>query len=216
MCHSLWPAAFFEKSVDNHMGISFYAICCFSLAAFNIFSLSLIFVSLINMYLSMFLIGFILYGTLHSLDLSECFFSHVREVFNYDPFKYFLRPLLSLSSLSGTSIMWILVHLMLYQKFLRLLLPLFILYSLLWQWFLSICLPTHLFLLIPHVFCCWFLLLYFSFQLLYCVCLFFKSSSSLLNIYCTFSVCVSILFLGSSFLPLLWTLFHVNCISPLC
>ena len=41
-----------------------YVICHFSLVAFNILSLSLIFVSLITMCLSVFLLGFILPGTL--------------------------------------------------------------------------------------------------------------------------------------------------------
>ena len=63
--------------------------------AFHIFSLSLIFVSLINMYLSVFLLGFILYGTLCFLDLGRYFLSHIREVF-CNLFKYFLRPFLSL------------------------------------------------------------------------------------------------------------------------
>jgi len=39
-------------------------ICCFSLAAFNICSLCLIFVNLINMCLGVFHLGFILFGTL--------------------------------------------------------------------------------------------------------------------------------------------------------
>ena len=39
-------------------------ICCFSLAAFNICSLCLIFVNLINMCLGVFSLGFILFGTL--------------------------------------------------------------------------------------------------------------------------------------------------------
>ena len=46
------------------MVIPFCVICCFSLAAFNICSLCLIFVSLINMCLGMFHLGFILFGTL--------------------------------------------------------------------------------------------------------------------------------------------------------
>ena len=46
------------------MGIPLYVICCFSLTAFNIFSLNLIFVSLVNICPSVFLIGFILYETL--------------------------------------------------------------------------------------------------------------------------------------------------------
>ena len=37
-----------EKSAGNLMGIPLYVICCFFLVAFNIFSLSLIFVTLIN------------------------------------------------------------------------------------------------------------------------------------------------------------------------
>ena len=39
----------------------------------------------------MFLLGFILYETLHFIDLGGYFLSHVWEVFNYNLFKYFLR-----------------------------------------------------------------------------------------------------------------------------
>jgi len=46
------------------MGVPLYVICCFTLVGFNILSLSLIFVSLITMRLSMFLLGFILPRTL--------------------------------------------------------------------------------------------------------------------------------------------------------
>ena len=46
------------------MGVPLYVICHFSLFAFNNFSLSLIFVSLITVCLGMFLLGFILPGTL--------------------------------------------------------------------------------------------------------------------------------------------------------
>ena len=46
------------------MGIPLCVICCFSLAAFNICSLCLIFVNLINMCLGVFCLGFILFGTL--------------------------------------------------------------------------------------------------------------------------------------------------------
>uniref|UniRef100_A0A8C9CTW2 Uncharacterized protein n=1 Tax=Phocoena sinus TaxID=42100 RepID=A0A8C9CTW2_PHOSS len=64
-CHSLLACRVSaERSAVNLMGIPLYVICCFSLAAFNIFSLILIFDSLINMCLGMFLLGFILYGTL--------------------------------------------------------------------------------------------------------------------------------------------------------
>ena len=78
------------------MEIPLYVICCFSLAAFNIFSLYLTFDSLINMCLGVFLLGFSLYETLHFLDLINYFLSHTRDVFNYNLFKYFLSPFLFL------------------------------------------------------------------------------------------------------------------------
>ena len=74
------------------MGFSLYVTCCFSLAAFNILSLCLVFVSLINMCLGVFLLGFILYGTLHLLDLIDYFLFHGGEIFNYNLFKNFLIP----------------------------------------------------------------------------------------------------------------------------
>ena len=43
-----------------------YATCCFSLAAFNSLCLCLVFVSLISMSLGVFLLWFILYGTLYA------------------------------------------------------------------------------------------------------------------------------------------------------
>ena len=96
-CHSLLACRVSaERSAVNLMGIPFYVICCFSLAAFNIFSLYLTFDSLINMCLGVFLFGFILYGTLCFLDLIDYFLSHVGEVFDYNLFKYFLRPFLFL------------------------------------------------------------------------------------------------------------------------
>ena len=74
------------------MGIPLYVIFCFSIAAFNIFSLNFIFVRLINMCLGVFLLGFTLYGTLRFLDLGDYFLSHIREFFHYNLFEYFLRP----------------------------------------------------------------------------------------------------------------------------
>ena len=63
-CHTLLACRVSaERSAVNLMGIPLYVICCFSLAAFYIFSLYLIFDSLINMCLGVFLFGFILYGT---------------------------------------------------------------------------------------------------------------------------------------------------------
>ena len=101
------------------MGIPLYVIFCFSLAAFNIFSLNLIFVSFINMCLGVFLLRFILYGTLCFLNLGGYFLSCVREVFHYNLFRYFLRPFLFLF-FSGTPIIRMLVPLVLSQRSLRL------------------------------------------------------------------------------------------------
>ena len=96
-CHSLLACRVSAESpAVNLMGLPLYVICCFSRAAFNIFSLYLIFGSLINMCLGVFLLGFILYETVCFLDLIDYFLSHIREVFNYNLFKYFLSPLLFL------------------------------------------------------------------------------------------------------------------------
>ena len=51
-----------EKSADNLMGVPLYVICLFPLVAVSILSLSLIFVSLITLYLSVFFLRFILPG----------------------------------------------------------------------------------------------------------------------------------------------------------
>ena len=64
-CHSLLACRVSsERSAGKHMGFPLYVTYCFSLAAFNILCLCLVFVSLISMWLGMFLLGFILYGTL--------------------------------------------------------------------------------------------------------------------------------------------------------
>ena len=63
-CHSLLACRVSAKrSAVKCMGFPLYVTCCFSLAAFNILSLCLVFVSLISMCLGVFLLGFILYGT---------------------------------------------------------------------------------------------------------------------------------------------------------
>ena len=53
-----------ERSAVVFMGTPLCVICCFSLAAFNICPLCLIFVSLIIMCLGVFCLGVILFGTL--------------------------------------------------------------------------------------------------------------------------------------------------------
>ena len=81
-----------ERSAVKCMGFPLYVICCFSLAAFNCLSLYLVFVSLITVCLGMFLLGFILYGTLTLVpfDLIDYFLFHVLEIFNYNLFKNFI------------------------------------------------------------------------------------------------------------------------------
>ena len=64
-CHSLmvWRVSI-DISAVILMGIPLCVICYFSLAAFNICSLCLIFVNLIHMCIGVFHLGFILFGTL--------------------------------------------------------------------------------------------------------------------------------------------------------
>ena len=72
------------------MRISLCVICCLSFAAFNICSLCLIFVNLINMCLGVFCLGFTCLGLSGFLGQCDYFLPHFREVFNYYFLKYFL------------------------------------------------------------------------------------------------------------------------------
>ena len=85
-CHSLLACRVSaERSAVTHMGFSLYVTWCFSLVAFNILSLCLIFVSLISMCLNVFLLVFFpLWDSLNFLELIDYFFSHAGEVFNYN------------------------------------------------------------------------------------------------------------------------------------
>ena len=53
-----------EGSAVKHMEFPLYVTCCFPVTAFNVLSSRLVFVSLINTSLGVFLLQFILYGTL--------------------------------------------------------------------------------------------------------------------------------------------------------
>ena len=111
------------------MGFPLYVTCCFSLAAFNILSLYLVFVSLISMCLGMFLLGLILYGILYLLDWIDYFLFRAGEIFSYILFKKNLScPFFFYSS--ETPIIRILVHLIFSQRSLRLSPVLFILFTL--------------------------------------------------------------------------------------
>ena len=111
-CHSLLAyRVFAERSVVTHMGFPFYGTCCFSLAAFNSLSFCLVFVSLITVCLGMFLLGFILYGTLCAswtwLTLSFSMLGKFSTIISSKIFSYRFFS----SSSSGTPIIWMLVHL---------------------------------------------------------------------------------------------------------
>ena len=91
--------------------------------------------------------------SLHFLDLGGHFLSHVKEVVNYNVFKYFLR--LFFSSSSGTPISRMLLCLMLSQRSETVLHSFhsFFLYSALQQLFPLFHLPGHLSVLLPQLFC---------------------------------------------------------------
>ena len=102
------------------MEIPLCVICCFSLAAFNVCSLYLIFVNLINMCLGVFHLGFILFGTL--------WFSWTWVIISFPILGKFSTIISSsifswsffLSSVSGNLIIQMLGHLTLSQRSLRL------------------------------------------------------------------------------------------------
>ena len=102
------------------MGIPLCVICCFSLAAFNIYSLCLIFVNLINMCLGVFHLGIILFGTLWvswtwviiSFPILGKFSTIISSsIFSWSFF---------LSSSSGTPVIRMLRHVTLSQRSLKL------------------------------------------------------------------------------------------------
>ena len=102
------------------MGIPLCVICCFPLAASNNCCLCLIFINLINMCLGVFRIGFILFGTMHFLDLGGFSLPHFRDVFNYYLLKYSSWPFFFFFFFSGTPMIQMLGHFTLSQRSLRL------------------------------------------------------------------------------------------------
>ena len=172
------------------MGVPLYVTCCFSLVAFRIFSLSLIFPIWLICVLACSNWIYPAWDSLCFLDLGDCFLSHVREFFRYYHFKYFLRSFL-LSFPSGTPTLWMLMCLMLSQRSIRLSwfrFSIFFLFcsmaviSTILSFRSLICSSASVILLSisPYVFFISVILLFIS------VCLFFSSSRSLLNISCIF------------------------------
>ena len=114
----LW-SFFAEKSADRLMGVLLYIPCCFPLAAFNILSLSLIFAILMTMCLGVVFFGLILFGALCAFwAWISVSFPKLGKFSVIMSSNMFSAPY-SLSSPSGTSIMWILVHLMLSHQSLK-------------------------------------------------------------------------------------------------
>jgi len=158
-CHSLlaWSVSI-ERLAVILMGIPLCVICYFSLAAFNICSLCLVFVNLINMCLGVFCLGFILFGTLWVfwiwVDISFPILGKFSTIISSSifPWPFFL------SSSSGTPMIRMLGHLTLSQRSLRLssfLLILFLFSSLL-HLFPPFYLPPQLSYVLPQLFYCWF------------------------------------------------------------
>ena len=140
------------------MGIPLCVICCFSLAAFNICSLCLIFVNLI-MCLGVFHLGFILYGTLWAswtwVVISFPILGTFKTIISSSVFSW---PFFSSSS-SGTPMIQMLGHLTLSQKSLRLSSFLLILFSFssLLHLFPPLYLPPHLSYMWQSLsYSCWF------------------------------------------------------------
>ena len=74
ICHSLLPCRVSaERSAIKCRGFPLYITCCFSLAAFNILSLCLVFVSLFSMCLGCFSLGLFCLGLFVPLGLDGLF-----------------------------------------------------------------------------------------------------------------------------------------------
>ena len=111
------------------MGIPLCVICCFSLAAFNICSLCLIFVSLINMFLGVFHLRLILFGNPWvSWTWVIISFPILRMFSTISSSNIFAWPFF-LSSSSGTPMIRMFMYLTLSQKCLSLSLFLLIHFS---------------------------------------------------------------------------------------
>ena len=144
------------------MGFPLYITCCFSLAVFNILSLYLICVNLISMCLGVFLLGFILHGTLcASWTWLTIYFSMLGKFSTIISSKIFSYPFF-FSSSSKTPIIWMLVLLIWPQRSLRLSSVLFILFTLFCSWeVISTVLSSSLLIRSSASDILWFLLEYF-------------------------------------------------------
>ena len=142
------------------MGILLWVICCFSVAAFNIFTLCLFFVHLINMFIGVFHLGFILFGALWvSWTWVAISFPIIGKFSTIISSNIFSWPFFLSSSL-GTPMNRMLGLLTLSQSSLvlaslLLILFFFLFFSSLLHLFPTFYLPSHLSYLLPHLFYCW-------------------------------------------------------------
>ena len=149
------------------MGIPLCVICCFSLAAFNIYSLCLIFINLNNLCLGVFHLGFILSGTLWVswtwMAISLPILGKFSTIISSSIFSWpFFLP-----SSSGAPMIRMLWHLTLSQRSLRLSSLLVILFSYLLHLFPPFYFLPHLSYLLPQLFYCW--SLQSVFDVIYCI-----------------------------------------------
>ena len=119
------------------MGIPLYVICCFEyfLSDFNF--------CWFHYFVSQHIPPWVnpLWYSLHFFNSGDCFLSHVREVFSYYLFKYFLRPVLfSGSPYCKCWCVWCCPRGLLNCHFFSF----FFLYFVPRQWFPPLCLPAHL------------------------------------------------------------------------
>ena len=166
------------------------------------------------MCLGMFLLGLILYETLHFLDLGDWFLSPVKKFSAIISSDIFSGPV---SSPSGIPIMGMLMCHMLPQRSLKTILIFSFFFSVLQQWFPPLFLPAP-WSIPPHLFCYRFLLVYFPFQLLYSTTLSGWSLYflTLLKTFCNFSHPFFPWGRGLSLQSLLSTLSWADCfLSPL-
>ena len=143
------------KEAVNCVEFPLYVTCCFSLTAFNTLSLCLIFVNLISMSLGVFLLGFVLYGTLCFLHLIDYFLSYVGKISNYNLFKIFLIPFIFLffwdlynSNVGAFNIVPEVSETILFC-FVLFSFSFFLLYSFIQQLFPPFYFPAHLSILLP-------------------------------------------------------------------
>ena len=90
MCYGLNVCGSLKRSAINFMGIPLCVICCFSLAAFNTFCLCVIFVSLINIFLTCFSLCLSCMGFYGLPGLDRLFPFLYMEVLDYNLLKHFL------------------------------------------------------------------------------------------------------------------------------